>query len=92
MGGHANQIQGDVRLRAQLVSNGIYCGDSGGYKEGLKRGLHAGAGDWLLLLQVDSEERSGMYWGDSGRIYFMIHRDALRRRKFDEVRLVLQCT
>lgn len=92
IGGHANEIQGDVRLQAQLVSNGIDCGDSNGYVQGRKKGLNAGASDWRLLLQVDSEERTGMYWGESGRIYFLIRHEDLRHRRFDKVWLILQCT
>ncbi len=91
IGGHADEIQGDVRLEAQLVSNGIYCGDGGGYAKGRKLGLDAGAVDWRTLLQVDSEERSGMMWGDAGRLYFMIHKDHLKRRRFDSVWSILQC-
>jgi uncharacterized protein YwqG len=91
MGGHANEVQGPLGLKAQLVSNGIYCGDLKGYAEGRKRGLDSGSADWRLLLQVDSEERAGMMWGDMGRLYFMIHKDDLRYRRFDKVWLILQC-
>ena len=92
VGGHPDAIQGGPRLMAQLVSNGLYCGDSSGYNEGLARGLDKGAGDWLLLLQVCSEERAGMMWGDMGRLYFMMHKEDLRRRCFDNVWLVLECS
>jgi uncharacterized protein YwqG len=91
MGGHPDEIQGDLRLEAQLVSNGIYCGDGRGYKQGRERGLDAGAHDWLLLLQVDSEERAGMTWGDEGRLYFMIRKDDLQQSRFGNVWLILQC-
>jgi hypothetical protein len=38
--------------------------------------------DWLLLLQLDSGDNgAGMNWGDEG-IYFMIHKDDPRRRRF----------
>jgi len=92
IGGHADEIQGDIRLEAQLVSNGIYCGDGKGYARGREKGLDAGASDWRLLLQVDSEERIGMYWGDCGRIYFLIRQEDLRHRRFEKVWLILQCT
>lgn len=91
IGGHPNEIQGPLGLEAQLVSNGIYCGDAKGYEEGRKRGLDSGSSDWLLLLQVDSEEQAGMMWGDMGRLYFMIHKDDLQHRRFDKVWLILQC-
>jgi uncharacterized protein YwqG len=90
VGGNANEIQGPMGLEAELVSNGIYCGDREGLEEGRKRGLDAGAADWRLLLQVDSEERLGMMWGDAGRIYFLIRKDDLMGRRFDRVWLILQ--
>ena len=73
------------------MSNGIYCGNPKGYDEGRKRGLEAGATDWRLLLQVDSDEQTGMMWGDMGRLYFMIHKDDLQYRRFDKVWQILQC-
>jgi uncharacterized protein YwqG len=91
MGGHPNEVQGPLGLEAQLVSNGIYCGDANGYAEGRERGLDARAVDWRLLLQVDSDEQAGMMWGDVGRLYFMIHKDDLQHRRFEKVWLILQC-
>jgi uncharacterized protein YwqG len=32
--GYPDQLQGDLRLQAHLVSHGLYCGDSTGYNEG----------------------------------------------------------
>jgi uncharacterized protein YwqG len=95
MGGNAVPINGaDPRFEAQLVSHGINCGDSHGYDEGRRLGLQAGAVDWLLLLQLDSGDNcAGMQFGcEGGRIYFMIHKDDLRRRRFDRIHLTLQYT
>ena len=91
VGGHPDLIQGDVRLEAHLTSHGLDCGSGAGYKAGKKRGLFPGSADWLLLLQVDSDEKSQMMWSDCGRIYFLIQRDDLAKCYFDKVRLVLQC-
>ena len=79
-------------MQAQMVSNGIYCGDGKGYAKGRARGLDAGASDWLLLLQVDSEKSTGMHFGDDGRIYFLIRQQDLRERRFENIWLILQCT
>jgi uncharacterized protein YwqG len=46
---------------------------------------------WVLLLQVDSDNKSSdMFWGDSGRIYFWIEAEKLAARNFDQVHLILQ--
>jgi hypothetical protein len=49
------------------------------------------ATDWLLLLQVDSDV-NGMTWGDVGRIYYGLPRQALAARDFSLVLAELQCT
>ncbi len=56
------------------------------WKEALKR-----ASEMILLLQLDTDDRTGMMWGDTGRLYFWIHRDDLAARRFDEVLIELQC-
>ena len=47
--------------------------------------------DWRLLLQVDSDE-NGMTWGDVGRIYFGLPRQAFAARDFNQIIAELQCT
>ena len=90
--GHPDPIQGDMQLECQLVSHGLYCGDQSGYQDPRAEGLRAGAVDWRLLLQIDSDDDAGMMWGDGGRLYFWIHKDALAARRWEETHLVLQCT
>ncbi|WP_169713649.1 YwqG family protein [Paludifilum halophilum] len=46
--------------------------------------------DWVLLLQVDSDEEMGMIWGDLGMLYFCIAREDLRKKRFDRSWLVMQ--
>lgn len=50
--------------------------------------------DWTLLLQVDNDDwdtkqhkprKPGFAWGDLGLLYFCIHKDDLRTRRFDRV-------
>jgi uncharacterized protein YwqG len=91
IGGYADEIQGSLTLEAELVSNGIYCGNPKGYEEAKRRGLGPGAADWRLLLQIDSEEDAGMMWGDVGRIYFQIREQDVKDLKFDRVHVALQC-
>lgn len=89
--GHPEVIQGDMQLECQLVTNGRYCGDASGYTGDEAERLRPGAADWRLLLQIDSDDDAGMMWGDVGRIYFWMHRDALAQRRWDEAHLILQC-
>lgn len=44
-----------------------------------------------LLLQVDSEDRTGMMWGDLGRLYWWIAPEDLEARRFDRCLLDFQC-
>lgn len=89
--GHSNNIQGGMELECELVSHGLYCGDSSGYTEGRARGLGKNTGRWTLLLQVDSNEDLGMMWGDCGRLYLWIAEEDLAARNFDASWLILQC-
>lgn len=48
---------------------------------------------WRLLLQIDSEEgKTGMMWGEVGRIYYWIHEDDLAKLCFDRVIYEMQCS
>lgn len=88
MGGYCCAVQDpDMPLQCQLVSNGTaYEGP-----EAFKRALVSGAQDWRLLLQLGSEEKARMQWGDSGMLYFWIREDDLAERRFDKVWMILQC-
>ncbi len=92
MFGWPDCIQGDMRLECQLASNGVYCGNPSCYDDPRAATLEPGQHDWVLLLQVDSDEKGpGWMWGDCGRIYFWIREQDLAARTFDGVWLVLQC-
>jgi uncharacterized protein YwqG len=89
--GHAQTIQGAMELECALTTNGIYTGDSRGYKDRRAAKLAKSQYDWRLLLQIDSDEDAAMMWGDSGRIYYWIREQDLLERRFDKTWLVLQC-
>lgn len=91
IGGYPNELQQTMEMEAHMVTHGIHCGDREGYEEGARRGPHAGAADWRLLLELDSEDALDIMWGDSGRLYFWIHKDGLAARRFDKAWLILQC-
>ncbi len=73
------------------MSHGLYCGDPSGYARGKELGLWPGAADWELLLQVDSDDRADMMWGDVGRLYFLMRSQDLESREFEKAWLVFQC-
>ena len=83
--GHADEIQDDMHLQCQLLSHGIK-----NDQDPRAAGLAAGALNWQLLLQVDSDDDAGMRWGSSGMLYFWIEKEALRARRFDDVWMALQ--
>ncbi|HWA96506.1 MAG TPA: YwqG family protein [Terracidiphilus sp.] len=51
----------------------------------------AGATDWRLLLQLDSENDAGMMWGDLGKLYFMIREHDLKSLSFEKTWMDWQC-
>lgn len=90
--GHPSQIQGDMALECQLASHGINTGTPEAYESAKAKALAPGADQWRMLLQIDSDENAMFEWGDLGRLFFWITEDALKRRAFDEVWMVLQCS
>ena len=92
LGGHPDQIQGDMSLECALVSAGLYCGDATAYEDPRLPIFRQHARDWRLLMQVPSVEQAGMMWGDLGCLYFWIREEDLRSRRFDRSWMILQCT
>lgn len=88
--GHSEPIQGPMELQCQLVSHGLYCGDASGYQDPRRAELEAGAADWRLLMQIDSDEQ--MMWGDCGRLYVWIRQQDLAAQHFERAWLILQCS
>lgn len=91
MFGHSANVQNDMQLEAQLVTNGLYCGDETGYNDPRAELLEPGADDWVLLLQLDSDDSADLMWGDMGMLYFWIRQQDLKGHRFDRVWMSLQC-
>ena len=89
--GHSENIQGDMQLEAQLVTNGLYCGNASGYQDPRRESLEQHAEDWMLLLQLDSDDMGNFMWGDSGMLYYWIRKQDLHELRFDRVWMTLQC-
>ena len=84
-------VQNEMELKCQLVSNGVYCGDPSGYKGPRAESLKAGAANWRLLLQVDTDDDLGVMWGDMGIIYFWVEEQKAKTGDFSNVWTILQC-
>jgi uncharacterized protein YwqG len=91
LGGHSNNVQNDMQLEAQLVTNGLYCGDPSGYRHPRRPELEKTCEDWKLLLQLDSDETAKLMWGDLGMLYFWVRRQDLEIRDFSKAWMTLQC-
>ena len=91
MFGWPDLIQNPMQLECQLAANGIYVGGPEGYRDPRVEQLRAGAADWRLLLQIDSDDDVGWMWGDVGRLYFWLRKPDLAARAFEKSWLVLQC-
>lgn len=89
--GHADPVQSGMELECEYVSHRIYCGNPDGYQIAKSKGLDKNAARWNLLMQVDSNEDTGMMWGDMGRLYLWITNEDLAARNFEKTWLILQC-
>ncbi|MEH6978506.1 MULTISPECIES: YwqG family protein [Bacillus] len=89
--GSAQAIQSEeMAEECHLVTNGISLGNGYPSDKEIKH-LPGSPQDWMLLLQLDTNDESGMYWGDTGLLYFWIKKEDLLRRNFQNTWLILQC-
>jgi uncharacterized protein YwqG len=85
MFGWPDQLQDDMQLQAALAANNIRDRHDPREKEAAQTKSR-----WVLLLQVDSDERAGMRWGSYGMIYDWIEEEALKERVFNQTWMILQ--
>lgn len=83
--GHANALQDDMHLQSQLYAHGIADAQSPS-----AHAMVAGAANWQLLLQLDSDATTHMTWGSAGMLYYWIERSALQGHDFAHTWLVQQ--
>ena len=94
--GHPELIQGEYWEECEgAARKNIYYG-SAPIKYGsdeVKNSIKENAKDWILLMQMSELEIGdyGLYFGDSGKIYFNIRKEDLKNKNFDDVWLILQC-
>lgn len=89
--GHPDQVQGDMTAECQLVTHGLFAGDSSGWNDPRAGALKAQSEQWRLLFQVASDDEAQMMWGDSGYLYFWIRDSDLASGTFDRGWMILQC-
>lgn len=81
VGGYPGPIQADEMEReCQVIFGG---------KQGAE--VEAGAADWRLLLQLDTDDGPSMMWGDTGRLYFWVREQDARSGDFSKSWMILQC-
>jgi len=83
IGGYALPVQGAVEPEGAQAFHP-------GKEDQAEAARKALAADLVLLAQIDSDSRSGMGWGDAGRLYWMIRED-LAARRFDKATFTWQC-
>lgn len=91
--GYSDTIQGDMLLQCELVTNGLYCGDTTAYKSPKIREFEKNKNQWKLLFQLDTVTTDDfeLMFGDCGRIYYFIKEEDLKNKSFDNTWLILQC-
>lgn len=93
IGGFPDAVQGDdMELQCQLVSGGVYCGNSKGYSSELAKELKSQKNDWRLLFQIDTDDDLEMMWGDVGILYFWVRESDAKNCCFDKSWVILQCS
>lgn len=89
--GHADNLQGTMETICQIVNSEAFDGDFKKFYQPENAELLKGEEDWVLLLQVDSnEDNAYMQWMDAGRLYFWIRKQDLLARNFDNCWCVMQ--
>jgi len=104
VGGYPDYLQDDPRLRAELITTGLYpriegrghhpvTGESIIAKEDepLLEKAEAAMQDWQSLFLVDSEQSADIVWGDMGRLYYLIRKEDLQKRAFENVWMEFDC-
>ena len=91
--GYADLIQGGMLLECELVTNGIYCGDTPDITPEELKKFKENCDEWQLLFQLDTVTTNDfeLMFGDCGRIYYYIKKEDLKKCKFDDCWLILQC-
>jgi uncharacterized protein YwqG len=92
VGGHAQWLQGDGRVTAELASSGVHAGgDPRTWRSADLRRAEAEAESWRLLWQLKPDD-DRFTWVDLGTLYVLIRDEDLRARRFERAWVVFQST
>ncbi|MCY3002945.1 MAG: YwqG family protein [Planctomycetota bacterium] len=90
--GFPSPIQGGgMEEDCQFASNGVRLSSPEDREDPRWQALKAGAAEWKLLLQLESDDDLGWMWGDAGTLYFWIRESDASRGDFSRVWMILQC-
>jgi uncharacterized protein YwqG len=92
IGGHPEQIQGDMPESCSLVTKGVYLGRPPDLSEAEEKRLLADSHEWRLLLQLASDDDLEWMWGDAGNLYWWLKESDLRSRNFEDACFQFQCS
>lgn len=74
IGGYSHNVQDDMKVQAQLVSNGLSFTHAV-FEDPRSAALAAGSDEWTLLLQLDHDmDDDREMWGDCGMLYWWIRK------------------
>lgn len=92
VGGYALPVQGAVEPEgAQALYEGAGAASAAPAEAADAAGaVRELASELVLLVQIDSDSRSGMAWGDAGRLYWMIRREDLAAGRFERATFTWQ--
>jgi uncharacterized protein YwqG len=90
LGRYPDQIQEDMTAECALIDLKAGGREPIGRDRKARPNLREQASHWRLLLQVPTIEPVGMMWGDAGCLYYWIHEEDLRARRFDRICVFLQ--
>lgn len=88
LGGYPDEIQGDqMAVSSEYAIRGLECS----YRDPVPPDILEASAAWRLLLQIDSDERLKMSWGDSGMIYVFVREQDARASDFSQTVAISQC-
>ncbi|MBO6939051.1 MAG: DUF1963 domain-containing protein [Deltaproteobacteria bacterium] len=91
IGGHPDQVQGDMARSCALVTQGVYLGRPPDVDEEELERLASSHGEWRLLLQLASDDDLDWMWGDLGNLYFWMREADIAAGAWDQAWFQLQC-